>query len=340
MRKIKVAFIGLNGYSHSTPIYKRIKKLTDYYEIAGYVLPEGERDAYPEKLPFVEDLQELTLEQVLTDDTIEAVIVETDEVYLTKYALMAAKHNKHIHMEKPGGVALADFRELIDTVKQTGKVFHTGYMYRYNPVIHQAIEQARSGELGQILSVEAHMSCPHESDARQWLARFPGGMMFFLGCHLVDLVLQIQGQPEHITPYNRSTGVDGVTATDFGMAVLEYKNGVSFVKTNACEPGGFVRRQLVITGTKKTLELKPLEIREATEAGVFHHTDMTCYDQYEDWHDKGTYTEGTTFDRYTDMMISFARYVAGEKENPYTADYELHLFETILKCCGEEIGYE
>ena len=33
-------------------------------------------------------------------------------------------------------------------------------------------------------------------------------------------------------------------------------------------------------------------------------------------------------------MKSFAAMVRGEKENPYTLDYELALFRTIMKCCG------
>ena len=36
-------------------------------------------------------------------------------------------------MEKPGGTDKNMFNELIDVMKKTGKVFHTGYMYRYNP---------------------------------------------------------------------------------------------------------------------------------------------------------------------------------------------------------------
>jgi len=32
-------------------------------------------------------------------------------------------------------------------------------------------------------------------------------------------------------------------------------------------------------------------------------------------------------------MCSFARMAAGEMENPYTLEYELHLFKTILECC-------
>jgi len=34
-----------------------------------------------------------------------------------------------------------------------------------------------------------------------------------------------------------------------------------------------------------------------------------------------------------DDMDSFASYVRGEKENPYTLEYELNLYKTILKCC-------
>ena len=40
------------------------------------------------------------------------------------------------------------------------------------------------------------------------------------------------------------------------------------------------------------------------------------------------------FQRYEEMMRSFARNIRGETENPYTPDYELQLFKLILQCCG------
>jgi len=33
------------------------------------------------------------------------------------------------------------------------------------------------------------------------------------------------------------------------------------------------------------------------------------------------------------MMSAFAAMVRGDTENPYTLDYELKLFKTLLKCC-------
>ena len=61
-------------------------------------------------------------------------------------------------------------------------------MYRYNAAVKYCKELKESGKLGDIFSVEAQMSVYHDSEKRKWLNKFNGGMMFFLGCHLVDIV--------------------------------------------------------------------------------------------------------------------------------------------------------
>jgi hypothetical protein len=50
----------------------------------------------------------------------------------------------------------------------------------------------------------------------------------------------------------------------------------------------------------------------------------------------GDVTECEPFNRYEGTIVAFAEYVKGEKENPYTYDYEEELFETVLKCCNAE----
>jgi predicted dehydrogenase len=155
--------------------------------------------------------------------------------------------------------------------------------------------------------------------------------MFFLGCHLVDLILQIKGTPDNIIPLNRCTGMDGVTAQDFGMAVFEYKNGVSFAKTCAEELGGFERRQLVVCGSKGTVELKPLKT-VACEGTDLLYTDERSYGTNDTWHTQGEFRRSDTFDRYESMLKAFAKMVRGEIKNPYTYEYELTLFETLMRC--------
>lgn len=332
MSRIKIAQIGTSKNSHGSGIFPCICALPEYFEVVGYTLPENEREKFPDQMWPFEGYREMTLEEILNDPEITAVTVETEEIYLTKYATLAAQHGKHIHMEKPGGTDLTAFENLIRLVKAGGKVFHTGYMYRYNPYLMELLPRIKAGEFGEILSVEAQMNCYHPQEVRQWLEAFPGGMMFFLGCHLIDLILEIQGLPERVIPLNRCSGIDGVTADDMGMAVFEYKNGISFAKTSAVERGGYVRRQLVITGTKGTVEVRPLEF----------YGENGLYTQYRETNETGWGVNPivhTTkdFDRYRTMMASFAAMVRGEMENSRTYDYELELYRTVLKACGAAV---
>lgn len=335
MKKIKIAQIGTSEYSHGSSIFASLSRQSDIFDIVGYALPEQEREKFPTKVNVFENYREMTVEEILNNPEIEAVAVETEEIHLTKYALMVAKAGKHLHMEKPGGRSLSDFQALIDLLKTKKLTFTTGYMYRFNPKIKEALARVKRGELGKIFSVEAHMSCRHSKEMREWLNAFPGGMTFFLGCHLIDLVYRIMGEPTEVVPLSCSTGIDGVNALDYGMAVFKYPNGISFIKTTDCEVGGFLRRQLVITGERGSIEICPLEYYPHLPESTMQVTEMReCFD-HATWQAEWRECRSEEFDRYDAMMKNFAEIVRGKK-NPYSYDYELGLFKLLLKACGEE----
>ena len=330
MKKVRIAHIGCNLHSHATQIFSALAAQPGLFEIVGYALPEDERETAGEKrCATFAGYREMTVEEILSDATIDAVTVETEELRLTRYARMALAAGKHVHMEKPGGIDLGEFKALIREAKASGKILHLGYMYRYNPAIREVLSRARRGELGEIYSVEAQMSCHHRAPLREFLGRYPGGMMFYLGCHLIDLILQLQGAPEKVIPCNTATGIDGVVSEDCGIALLCYPHGVSLAKTCAAEFGGFRRRQLVISSSRETVEIRPLEY--GTEAEMY--TDVCIYREHR-WSEVGCARTVGPFDRYHAMMQSFGCLVAEGRENPYTPDYELLLYRTLLAACG------
>ena len=331
MKKIKVAQIGTSKWSHGSGIWPTMVNHPEAFELVGYALPENEREKFPENIKCFDGYREMTVEEILSDPEIEAVVVETEEIYLTKYATMVAKAGKHLHMEKPGGTCLEDFEELIRILKEKKLVFSLGYMYRFNPKINEAIERIKRGEIGKVCCVEAQMSCRHGEEMRDWLKVFPGGMMFFLGCHLIDIIYRIQGEPEEIIPLNCSSGYYGVAGDDIGMAVFRYKNGVSFLKTTSCESGGYSRRRLLISGEDGSFEIRPLE--GDADGGKKYTTLYECFGK--EWIVPEKETTSEPFGRYDGMMLNFAEMVRG-KENPYTYDYELELYKLILKACGKD----
>ena len=344
MKRIKIAQIGA-GHDHAPAAIQTLKLLdkAGIYELVGYcVVPEdsgnipansyeGNKDSY-------KDVKQMSLEEILNYKGLQAVAIETEDRALTKYALMAAEKGLHIQMDKPGGIDGDEFDKLIDTVKSKNLVFHTGYMYRYNPAVLKLKQDIAEGKLGDVISVEAQMNCIHGIEKRNWLGNYPGGMLYFLGCHMIDLVYSIMGDPEEIIPLSCSSGLDGTTAEDFGMAVFKYKNGVSFAKSTAVEIGGFERRQLVVVGTKGTVELCPFEWLSNGLKDVFSPQITEVREAFSgNWHQKGERHFSPEHGRYDAMFRAFADYVGGVKSNPYTYEYERKLHKVLLKACGEEI---
>ena len=333
MKKLKVAQIGVL-HDHAAGIFEAVQFFPEQFELMGYACTD---DTKP-KTKYYEGFKEYTVDELLNIPDLDAVFIECDELHLTEYAMKALQKGLHVHMDKPGGISQQEYDDMLNVAKEKKLVFSTGYMYRSNPAVQDVIRKIEKGDLGEIYAVEAHMDCLHTPEKREWLKQFPGGMMFFLGCHLVDLIYRIQGEPEEVIPLNCCVGSDGVTAEDYGMVVLKYKNGVSFAKTCAAEPGGFTRRQLVICGTKGTVELKPFEAYSALGRQGDMYTDAR-YVRMEDcekygWNAAGLSSHYGLFRRYDQMLLDFYDYIIGEKENPYTYEYESKLHQLVLKSCG------
>ena len=146
-----------------------------------------------------------------------------------------------------------------DTAEEKGLALQLGYMYRFNPAILGLYERVKRGELGDILYINAEMNCFHKPRKREWLRDYPGGMMYFLGCHLVDIIYRLQGEPLEVLPLHASSDLDGVHSYDVGFAAFRYPHGTSFARSTCVERGGFHRRQIVVVGSKATVEIRPTE---------------------------------------------------------------------------------
>lgn len=332
MKKIKVVQIGV-GHDHAYPTMQRMRELTDVFEVVGYVKLPNEDVMFENTKKHYDGLPELTLEQALSIKGLKAAVIETEDNELTHYARIAIENGLCVQMDKPGGQDSLEYNDMVDLAKKKNLVFHTGYMYRYNPAIKKAIEIIKSGQLGDIYYVDAQMCCRHPDDKRQWLKKFQGGMMNYLGGHLIDLILTIQGKPDEIVPFNTATR-DDLEGQDLGFAVLKYKNGVSFAKTTSMEVGGFKRRQIVICGEKGTIEINPIEYIVG-EDYINQYADMrVALLENNNWHYRADKQVYGPYHRFDEMLKEFAMIVNGKIKNSYSYEYEKLLHDTILKACG------
>lgn len=270
----------------------------------------------------------LTSAELLAIPALDAVVVETEELKLIETAQRCIDRGLHVHVDKPGGTDIRAFARLLDEAKKRSLTVQMAYMYRYNPAVMRCLELVRSGALGEIYQVDAIMDSWHTPEKRKWMKDFPAGNMFYLGCHMVDLILLMAGIPERIVPFNTKSGLDGTDAVDHGFAVFVYKNGISTARATSTEVNGFCRRQLVVCGSKGTVEIKPLERTCSSPdpvltLSVAGHTQTTVYTNV-------TCDSG----RYDTMLADFAEMVCGRKADQFTYEYELAVQKAVLSACG------
>ena len=162
-------------------------------------------------------------------------------------------------MDKPARGTLEEFKTLLDTAKERSLVIQMGYMYRYNPAVLKCLEHIKNGDLGEIYSINAEMSTYHGPSYRKWLTKFGGGIMYILGSHLVNLIVYMLGEPKRVPSFLKHSGLDGLDFPDNNLAVLEYDKAIARIFVSSVEVNGYGRRQLVVSGSKGTIDICPLE---------------------------------------------------------------------------------
>lgn len=333
MKKVRIGQIGTK-HDHAKGHMDCIRKFPDVFELVGVVEDDPVQRKIAQLDPSFAECPFLTQEQLFAAEC-DAVMVEGFELDLPYVAKQCVEKGLHVHMDKPAGDNLEVFEQTLRIAKQKGLTVQMGYMYRYNPAFRECMEMIREGRLGEIHSVTAIMNTGHPLEKRDWLLNFDAGILFFLGCHMIDFVYQIQGVPQKITPYLKSSAIEGSEAIDLATVIFEYDRGTSIIQSNSCEINGFGRRQLVVCGTKGTYEIHPME--RPTKAKV---TELSYADTFHDCHVMRDFGNTPDSSRYDKMMLDFASFVRGEKQNPYSYEYELQLQKLVLASCGYDVDYK
>ena len=123
----------------------------------------------------------------------------------------------------------------------------------------------------------------------------------------------------------KHTGLDGVDFEDNNLAVLEYGKALARIFVSSVEVNGFGRRQLVVSGSKGTVNICPLE-RPITMT----YSDTSIADKtYEDRKIVIPFEDHTADGRYDEMMRDLYAYIMGTKQNPFTYEHD-YLVQKVL----------
>lgn len=334
MEKIKVGHIGTR-HDHSRMKLEGIKRLPDCFEVVGIVPDEpGFAEKYKNDKVYA-GVPIMTEEELFAVPDLKLVLLEGFELESVAAAQRCVDRGLHIHLDKPGGEDIAAYEKLLRDAKAKNLIVQLGYMYRYNPAVMYLHDLIKDGRIGEITAIDTQMSTQHAAYKVQWMSCFQGGVMFWLGCHLVDLIYRVAGVPDEIIPMNNRSGFSCPETLDNIFVVMKYPKFVATIRVNSTEVNGFGRRQFVVCGREGSVEIKPLE---GPTKMTFADRRMTGTNIYNDV--KAEIPFQKPVGRYDLMLADLYDYIMGKKENPYTYEYELQLQKMVLAACGMDVDYK
>ena len=320
-KRIKVGQIGV-GHPHASKL--SVYRASPDYEVVGIVEPDEALKKSAMAQPVYSGLKWMTRDELLNIKDLDAVLIETRVADLLNTAEVCITAGKHIHLDKPAGDNLTQYKRILDNAKKQNLLTQMGFMYRYNPAVVLLRDFLKKGWLGDIFEVHTVMSKVVAPSERKQLAKFKGGIMFELGCHITDLVIGILGKPTKVEGFNQhaSTIDDGLM--DNMLAVLTYPKAIASVKTSAMEVEGGSRRHLVVCGSEGTFEIEPLD-NPSVKLSLSKP--------------RGEYKKGTQvikfqgFNRYVADAADMVRIIRGEKPSDFSYDHDFVVQETLLQAC-------
>jgi len=137
-----------------------------------------------------------TLESVLVDPNIDAVVLATPHSLHGGQIIAAAAAGKAVFCEKPLTLKKGEALRAIEACRAAGVVLGIGTDKRFYPSLRELIRLVKSGELGRILHLEAHFSNEVAGTFMEWrysVEESPAGGMTGTGIHVLDALIAMAG---------------------------------------------------------------------------------------------------------------------------------------------------
>ena len=284
--------VGFIGSQFISVIHARTLKRNQNARLIGVASPtpghaEGFAGDYAVPYHFTDYRQMLEL------DEIDMVVIGTPNNTHCTLVCDTAAAGKHVVLEKPMCLSLAEADRMIEACDTAGVKFMYAEELCFSPKYGRMKELLDSGALGRptlVKQSETHDGphAPHFWDVEQ----SGGGVLVDMGCHGIKFSRWMLGRPKITSVYAQlSTQLhsDKTKAEDNALLILEFENGYTFLNETSWTKGGGMDDRAEVHGTEGVCY-----------ANLLQGNSVVTYSRpgYEYAVEKGGATQGWTFAIY------------------------------------------
>ena len=176
-----------------------------------------------------------TFEDLISDQEIELVIVNTPNFTHADYTRRSLEAGKHVLVEKPFTATSAEAKELFELARTVGKKIFVYHNRRWDSDCTSIQKVVNSGQLGQINEVHYRYDRYRKAIGPKTFKEEPkpaSGLLYDLGPHLLDQAISLFGIPQSsykvLGKHRENTKVD-----DYFMIHLTYPNDLNVFLTSS-----------------------------------------------------------------------------------------------------------
>jgi scyllo-inositol 2-dehydrogenase (NADP+) len=160
---------------------------------------------------------------MLADPDIDLVVIATPNVHHFPLARAALEAGKHVVVEKPFVVAIAEGEALIALARERGRLISVFHNRRWDSDFLTVRKLVETGRLGKVYRYEAQFDRFVPAIKPRWREEAaPGaGVLFDLGAHLIDQALQLFGLPQAVFA-DIARQRPGAQVDDYFQLLLDY----------------------------------------------------------------------------------------------------------------------
>lgn len=191
---------------------------------------------------------------MLTLDGIDMIVIGAPNIFHCEITLAAAKAGKHVVVEKPLCMNLAEADRMIEACKAAGVKLMYAEELCFTPKYVRLKALLDEGALGDpvLLKQSEKHDGPH-ADHFWDVERSGGGVTMDMGCHAIEFFRWMLGRPKIKSVYAQMgthVHTDKTIGDDNAIIILEFENGVTAVAEESWTKLGGMDDRAEVHGTK------------------------------------------------------------------------------------------
>jgi len=193
-------------------------------------------------------------EALINDPLVDAVYISLPNHLHCQWSVKALNAGKHVLCEKPFAMSVSEVESMIKAARENDRLLVEAVSSRWHPRMIRLIDYVKSGNIGQVISIDSSFTFPASIEGNYRLTpAMGGGALFDVGVYPLHAITALVGEDASVVikNYDIKVGPTGIDLTSSWQ--MQINNSITASGLASFEMPE--NQSLIVRGEKESIEL-------------------------------------------------------------------------------------